>query len=241
MFIYPQSLADHYDALVGDSSYLIRPIKKYIKKYHPKAKTILEVACGTGTILQHLPSSLKKNGLDISPHMLALARRKLPHAKFYQANMINFSLTERFDVIICVFDSINHLTSYKKWEKFFSTVSSHLNPRGIFIFDISSKKRMEILSLYPAFSRQLNRNTYSSMSVRPSNKKGIYLNIIRIYNRLFWRIYKAIDFSVPELAVDNKTIQKTLLKYFKLRKTDGLQIERGFKDSKRFFFICQKK
>lgn len=44
--------------------------------------THLDVACGTGRILEHLAArTLRSTGIDISPAMLAMARRKLPTAE----------------------------------------------------------------------------------------------------------------------------------------------------------------
>ena len=41
--------------------------------------------------------------------MLALARKKLPHIRFYRQNMTSFNIAKQFDAIVCLFDSINHL------------------------------------------------------------------------------------------------------------------------------------
>jgi ubiquinone/menaquinone biosynthesis C-methylase UbiE len=45
----------------------------------PPVRT-LDVACGTGFITRHLPGEVV--GLDQSPSMIAIARKRLPHAEF---------------------------------------------------------------------------------------------------------------------------------------------------------------
>jgi hypothetical protein len=35
--------------------------------------------------------------------MLALARKKLPHIRFYRQNMTSFNIAKQFDAIVCLF------------------------------------------------------------------------------------------------------------------------------------------
>ena len=43
----------HYDAVMGDPKDKAEFFKSLIKKRNPSAKTVLELACGTGALLQH--------------------------------------------------------------------------------------------------------------------------------------------------------------------------------------------
>ena len=70
--------APHYDAATGDPSTEVAFIDSIIKDTHLKPVTLLEVACGTGGIIASLAGSYQVAGLDISPGMLAVARKKLP-------------------------------------------------------------------------------------------------------------------------------------------------------------------
>src|SRR5262245_53107701 len=125
-----------YDAVMGDRTESADFIHSLIQKYKPGAKTLLELACGTGAVLQHLSKHYKVSGLDISAEMLSVARKKLPDAPFYQASMVTFDLSRKFDVIICVFDSINHVLSFADWKRIFRQVSRSLPKDGLFLFDI---------------------------------------------------------------------------------------------------------
>jgi len=75
--------------------------------------------------------------------MLDVARAKLPNVPFYEGDMTNFELHKKFDVILCIFDSINHLVSFDQWETTFNSVKAHLNEGGIFIVDINTVYKME--------------------------------------------------------------------------------------------------
>ena len=45
-------------------------IRRLIRQHKPKARTLLELACGTGAILKILAKSYDVAGLDVSPQML---------------------------------------------------------------------------------------------------------------------------------------------------------------------------
>lgn len=57
--------------------------------------------------------------------------------------MANFELDKKFDVILCIFDSINHLVDFEQWELTFDSVKAHLNDDGVFIVDINTVYKME--------------------------------------------------------------------------------------------------
>jgi cyclopropane fatty-acyl-phospholipid synthase-like methyltransferase len=122
-----------YNAAMGDRTETAAYIRRLIRRHNPKARTLLELACGTGAILKILAESYDVAGLDISPHVLALARKKLPHVAFHRKDMIKFELATKFNVIICVFDSINHVLKFTDWQKIFRNVARHLEEDGLFL------------------------------------------------------------------------------------------------------------
>ena len=97
---------------MGDRSQAANFTRSLIAHHKPKTKTVLEIACGTGAILGVLSDTYEVTGLDRSRQMLAIARKKLSHIRFYRQNMTNFRIARQFDAIVCVFDSINHLFSF---------------------------------------------------------------------------------------------------------------------------------
>src|SRR5215471_13332130 len=111
-----------YDAVMGDRARSAKHLHKLICKAKPNARTVLELGCGTGSILKYLARYYDISGLDISGQMLSIARKKLPGAKLYRQDMVNFELEDRFDVICCVFDSINHITLFSHWNRVFDSV-----------------------------------------------------------------------------------------------------------------------
>jgi hypothetical protein len=57
--------------------------------------------------------------------MLEVAAAKLPGVPLVEADMTQFELGERFDVVLCVYDSINHLLEFGQWEAVFDRVHEH--------------------------------------------------------------------------------------------------------------------
>jgi len=137
--------AKYYDQVLGSRKERVGPfIKEVISKYHPEAGLVLEIACGTGNILGELKDEYDVEGLDLSHEMLEIAKKKLPEVKFHQDDMTKFFLSKKFDVVICVFDSVNHLLAWQQWVDTFKRASEHLSKGGIFVFDVMSLERQQV-------------------------------------------------------------------------------------------------
>ena len=117
--------------------YLLRMM--YLYRVSPSA-SIAELGCGTGTMTGLLvEEGLDVMGLDISSDMLAEARKKYPDISFLEADMCDFKLPEKKDVIVSICDSINYVLTTEDLVKTFSSVRENLNEGGIFIFDLKTK------------------------------------------------------------------------------------------------------
>src|ERR1700756_1255648 len=96
---------------MGDRDEEIARIRTYISRYLPGARSLLELGCGTGALLAGLAPELQVTGIDRSPEMLAIAARAVPEARLVEGDITAFRLPDRFDVIICMFDTLNHVRS----------------------------------------------------------------------------------------------------------------------------------
>src|SRR5512135_455420 len=97
--------AEFYDALYHFKDYSATSMQLHalIQQYNPGAKTLLDVACGTGRHLEHLQKYYQVEGLDLSPEMLVIARGRCPEVPLHQGNMVDFRLGRTFDVVTCLF------------------------------------------------------------------------------------------------------------------------------------------
>ncbi|HUK68729.1 MAG TPA: class I SAM-dependent methyltransferase [Streptosporangiaceae bacterium] len=198
-------LAGHYDAVTGDSAAEIMFIDRLIQQANPEAATLLEVACGTGGVMAPLAGSYQVSGLDVSPGMLAVARKKLPAGTpLYEADMSCFKLDAQFDAIICIYHSINHLLGFAAWQSFFDCVCSHLNQGGVFIFDINTLRGLKLMASMDREVQQFGDN-YLIIRVRTSDQVVFNWNI-DLYElqhngryRLVTQVIRTASFPVAQI------------------------------------------
>ena len=89
-----------YDRVMGDRSDAADYIHDLIELYHPHAKTLLEIACGTGGLLGRFSETYDVTGLDRSRPMLAIARQRLPHIRLLRQDITSFAIDCRFDAVV---------------------------------------------------------------------------------------------------------------------------------------------
>ncbi len=131
-------LAKYTNLLYSNKNYEIEVefIKNIIRKNNPKAKTILEVACGAGNHSRFLQKAgFRTVGVDLNEGMIKIAKRNLPKTEFYVQDMKELNLPMKFDVILCLFNSINYAFGYEELRNILKGFSKHLNNRGIIILD----------------------------------------------------------------------------------------------------------
>jgi SAM-dependent methyltransferase len=112
---------------------------------------VLELACGTGRIALALATAglaldpaFRVVGLDSSPAMIARAQEKLAGEApavasavvFLEADMRNFALEERFDLVICGFNAFAYLEKIDDQLACLAAVRHHLAPGGCFGLDL---------------------------------------------------------------------------------------------------------
>ena len=112
------------------------------------AKTVLDMACGTGTTTFALArAGYPVTGLDLSAEMLAYAREKAQAAsldvEFMQADMRTFSLAKPVGLVVSFQDGINYLLTEDDLRQTFDAVNSALLPGGLFIFDINRVEKLQ--------------------------------------------------------------------------------------------------
>lgn len=96
------TFARFYDPVQGDRADHAAYMRWLIEKHHPTARTAIELACGTGSILVQLQPDFEVTGVDLSGPMLAVAAEKVPEARLVQADMTEVHIGEAFDVVLCL-------------------------------------------------------------------------------------------------------------------------------------------
>lgn len=126
-----------YDLIYQGKDYAAESteIHALIQARCPGARSLLDVACGTGVHLGHLSQWYDVEGLDIDAEMLAQARRRLPAVSLHEADMASFALGRRFDAVTCLFSSIGYLSSEDELQRAVAAFSRHLEPGGVLVVD----------------------------------------------------------------------------------------------------------
>jgi len=124
-----------YEATGKDYLAESEQVREQILTRNPGARSLLDVACGTGGHLRHLRSWFEVVGVDIDPGMLEVARRHLPGVELVRADMRSFNLERRFDAIVCLFSSIGYMGSTEELHSAVRVMAEHLDASGVLAID----------------------------------------------------------------------------------------------------------
>lgn len=109
-------------------------IKELIHTYAPLAVSLLDVGCGTSEHHKYL-NEFKITGIDVSEEFIDISSFKNQQATYHVADMKDFDLHKKFDVVLCLFSSIGYLKSYKEIVSALKCFSDHLTHNGIMIVE----------------------------------------------------------------------------------------------------------
>lgn len=129
--------AEFYDALYAFKNYgqACNDLKELVKTHKPDAKTLLDVACGSGKHLTYLKESFEVQGLDLNEELLNVASRRCPDVKFHHEDMTNFDLGQQFDAVVCLFSSIGYVCTVENLNKAIKCMVDHLVSGGVFLLE----------------------------------------------------------------------------------------------------------
>jgi len=229
---------EFYDAVMGNRVRSAKHLHKLIREAKPAAKAVLELGCGTGSILKYLARYYEISGVDTSRRMLSIARKKLPDATLYRQNMVNFAVKARFDVICCVFDLINHIQRFSDWNRVFRNVRRHLRPGGCFIFDINTQRKLERCIAEPPWVHRFGRNCLV-LDVTAAPKHASNWNI-RVFEHLYKDCYVLHEEDIIEVSFPPGKIAKSLRTHFAKVRVIDPDRDRPSRKSERLFFVAMK-
>lgn len=131
--------AEWYDAIYSFKDYASEAaqIAALVRSVQPDAFTVLDAACGTGEHARLLAErhAFGVDGLDLDAGLLRVARDKHPAGRFFAADMSDFSLEGRYDVILCLFSSIAYLVTLERIGRALVCFRRHLAPGGMVLVE----------------------------------------------------------------------------------------------------------
>jgi SAM-dependent methyltransferase len=220
------------------------------KAISKKNKKILDLCCGTGQFASlFLRNGYNVTGIDLSENMLYYAKKNnkkyidKSKAKFVRADAANFSLNERYGLVVSTYDSLNHLENEKMLKSCFVSVHNVLENDGYFVFDLNTliglKKNWRktsfiddkemVITIKCSFNQKENKG-YTNISGFVRKKDGSYERFSEvILNKCF------------EMETVKKLLKKAEFKEIYFAKADNLlkSVENPEKEN-RVFIIAKK-
>ncbi|WXG42215.1 MAG: class I SAM-dependent methyltransferase [Candidatus Freyarchaeum deiterrae] len=236
-----EKFAEVFDSFVPGEFHkdYYRFIIKVLKKLRFKPKSILDLACGTGRLTKlFLDAGYEVEGLDSSQSMLNIARGR--GLKVHHGNMISFELGKKYDLVICVFDSLNYVLKQSDLQKCFKSVSRHLNRDGLFIFDMNSDYKIN--EVLPTYKNDYHRIGDTELIWLNSHHRNTWIGELILFERkedgLYQRFYEKHVERGYTLAAIEKLLKK--VQFGILVKFSDFKFNEIVKDSKRWFFVSKK-
>jgi len=145
------SIAPYYDLLMAPVPYSqwADYIEELFRIHECRPARVLDLATGTGSVALHLAlRGYRMTGVDKSRPMLAVARRKAKkvgvRVRWVQQDISHLSLPVRaFDAAVCLYDSLNYITTLRGLKSVFSGIATTLKAGGLFIFDLNTPYALE--------------------------------------------------------------------------------------------------
>ncbi|MCD8511097.1 MAG: class I SAM-dependent methyltransferase [Bacillus sp. (in: Bacteria)] len=136
-----QHFAAVYDQLMEDVPY--EDWLLYTKKHVKDGSTIVDLACGTGTLSMLLyEAGFSVTGIDISQDMLTVAEKKIREKqypiKLFKQDMRKLKGFMNVDAVTIFCDGLNYLLKEEEVKDTFQRVRDILRPGGVFLFDVHS-------------------------------------------------------------------------------------------------------
>ena len=192
-------LAEIYDAVMDDVDYDLWAdyLDALMLQHHENPTSVIELACGTGSLALSLDELECYNisGTDKSPQMIEQARQKnidrMCSVDFSVMNFLDIHTDQTYDVVFCVFDSINYLHSPQEVLTFLEECKQLLAPKGLLIFDFTTPT-----------------NSVEAIDYL-HNEEGVSKDNIRFYRSSTYDEESRIHtnkFSIQQLAEDNTTV-----------------------------------
>ena len=205
-----ERFAAFYDVVMDDPGPRAARVNAAIDRYRPMPGPCSNWDAGPG---RSSPGSRPGPGSPVwtgHREMLAIAATKVPGAQLLQGDMSDFDIGRRFDVVACVFDSINHLLDVGSWASLFACVHRHLADGGLFVFDVNTVGELHRLGDEPPWVYDFGGGTAVidvSFALDPAGL-GVTDWDIRIFEKVTETRYELHHERIGELALPLERVRE---------------------------------
>ena len=126
-----------YDAIYHFKNYAreCERLRAIIQVAVPQARTVLDVACGTGEHAKFLKDYFAVDGVDLNDDFLRAARLKNPAGNYSRADMTDFALGKTYDVVTCLFSAIGYVKTVERMTHAVGCMARHVRTGGALIVE----------------------------------------------------------------------------------------------------------
>lgn len=140
----------------------------------------LDAACGTATLVNMLrKTGWASVGVDLSPAMIRAAHKKVPGAPLAVANLLAMPFNGSFNLITCLFDSLNFILDETDLARSFRELHGALDDGGILYTDIITERM--VTEHFEGQSWEENNDGFTSRwSSEYDRKRAIAESYVRV-------------------------------------------------------------
>ena len=231
-------LAPFYDALNGEPDDIVAIIVDVLTRHHGEPRAVLELGCGTGAVLAGLGSGVACTGIDVSAAMLEIAARRLPHARLVRGDITDFRLDETFDVVLCVLDTLNHVTTVEGWRAVVTNAADHLDEDGLFLVDVHTLEGLRQLGETAPWAHDAEGHT---LVIDVDNDPPLARWHLRVFEHLGGDDFRRHHATITELGVELELVRAVLSERFEIVEESDQAGQRPDAASTRVFFAARRR
>jgi ubiquinone/menaquinone biosynthesis C-methylase UbiE len=209
----------------------------FARELNPKVQKLIDLSCGTATLLKNLHSKFSGFGSDLSLEMLKLAQKKVT-ASLCCAKLTQLPFKkEQFSVALALYDTVNYLQTEKELIQFLDDVHKILYRNGLLIFDVVTPFACK--EIYDGYSESffIDGRDYVKRAWF-TESTNIQYNEVRIVEngKQYVELHKQKIYTLREVE---KNLQKA--SFHVLAILDNYTFNEGTETSERVHFVCGKR
>ena len=206
----------------------------WLHQYQITVRKSLDLACGTGVLCEILAGDgIEASGMDFSEGMIEIAKQRNPEISYEVADMITYRPDEKFDLVTCTGDALNHIMRLEDMDRIFANVSAYLAEGGYFIFDILNEKEVPMAE---PIDLDFSETVKAQFMVTHDPDGRINLKTTVYENGV-----KQFEEKIKEIVHDEKAVCELLRKNgFRVEKCANHFLENEGNFSKTWYIIARK-
>ncbi len=141
-------VAAYYDELMAAVPYRqwVDYVERLLSRWYARPQRVLDLCCGTGAVGWEMAQrGYQVIGADLSEAMVRGCYRRRPPLPAAVMDASQLALAaEQFDLIVCLYDSLNYITETSALQAAFAEMRRVLRPGGLAIFDMNTAHALRI-------------------------------------------------------------------------------------------------